>query len=170
MAALKKRFGFDDYDALVDRACKKDPRALEALNYEADCLPARSRTRRNLFDLDSIILYGEFQLRPQLLISKVREQISERSAAKRSHDVAVIPSGLENGASVSASTAAIISAFFQSGNQIIRDTDWDTGELRLWRSYLEKNYSKAEILERTPNISQLAGIKPYVLSEGKGSG
>jgi predicted NBD/HSP70 family sugar kinase len=112
MAALKKRFGFEGYNAVVDRAYNSDPQALRIIDYEADFLACALVGAVNLFDLDSIILYGEFNYRPELLISKIRQRISERSIIKRSHEVAVIPSGLKAEASICSSTAAVLSSYF----------------------------------------------------------
>lgn len=111
LSALRESFGFEDYSAVVDLAERGDAFALSVIDYEAECLSSAMIGAVNLLDLDSIILYGELNVRPGLLLSKIESLINERSFIARAHKVSVLPSHL-SGADASSATAAILDRYF----------------------------------------------------------
>ncbi len=121
MAALRQRFGFADYAAVVDAAYRGDPTSREILAYQARHLAAGLVTSVNLFDLDSIVLYGEFNYRPELLFSLLADKIRRQSLITRVHPVQVLPSRLGPYADAVSSTAVVLDRHF--GQQLAGGED-----------------------------------------------
>ena len=66
----------------------------------------------NLFDPEAVVLYGELNYRPELLLELLARRTRERSAVAGIHDVLLAPSLIgENGDLVSSATA-ILDAYF----------------------------------------------------------
>lgn len=113
LSALKRRFGFDRYETVVDSACRGEPEALSILDYLAGCLAAGLVTAVNLFDPDCVVLYGEFGYRPELLLSRIAEQIRRKAIITRVHPVDVLSSRLGPYAEAVASTAVVLDRHFE---------------------------------------------------------
>jgi predicted NBD/HSP70 family sugar kinase len=112
LSALQKKFSFDSYEKVVDDAYSNMPEALAILEFQANCLACALISAVNLLDLDSVILFGEFNYRPELLLSKLNVIINERSLIKRAHQVKVVVSELGSDAVTVSSTAAVLSHHF----------------------------------------------------------
>lgn len=110
--ALKKTFGFDRYESVVDGANAGDERSLRILDYLAERLACALTGAINLFDVDSVVLFGEYSYRPELLISRLNALIAERSVISKAHPVTVGPSALGGDIPVAASTAALLAEYF----------------------------------------------------------
>ncbi len=110
--ALKRTFGFDRYESVVDGAISGDERSLRILDYLAERLACALVGAINLFDVDSVVLFGEYSYRPELLISRLNALIAERSIISRAHPVTVAPSALGGDTPVAASTAALLAEYF----------------------------------------------------------
>lgn len=113
LAALKNKFGFEDYEDLVKRAEQGEAFALSVLDYEAESLASAITGAINLLDLDSVILYGELNVRPAILLSKIETLINERSFIARTHPVSVLASTV-SGVDESSSTAAVLDLYFKN--------------------------------------------------------
>ena len=112
LAALRRRFGFEDYRQVVDGALRGEAGALAVMEDLADKLATALVGAVNLLDLDSIVLYGEYDYRPDWLVKAVERRIAARSIICRTHGVAVLPSRLGEGAAPRASVAAVLDAYF----------------------------------------------------------
>lgn len=112
LSALKEKFNFDSFESIVDLAYEDDENALKVLRYITEYLGSGLVTAINLFDLDAVILHGDYSYRPQLLDSMLKEYIKSNSVVAKTHDVAVFSSREENHKAESNSTAAIIKQYF----------------------------------------------------------
>ena len=112
LTSLKREFHFESYETVVDDAYRGASYALDILKYQAQCLSCALIGAVNMLDLDAIILYGEFNYRPELLFSLLNSRISKGSMIQRVHPVSVIPSGLKNNAAAISSTAAVLNRYF----------------------------------------------------------
>ena len=112
MAALKERFGFENYADVVDAAYRGEGAAMEILEYQARYLAAGLVSAVNLFDLDAIVLHGEFNYRPERLFSLLSQRIHQQSLITRVHPVAVLPSQLGPYADAVSSTAVVLNRHF----------------------------------------------------------
>lgn len=112
MKALRARFGFTDYATVVDAAIAGGEKELAILEYIADKLSVALVNCVNLFDPEAVVLYGELNYRPELLLELLARRTRERSAVAGIHDVLLAPSLIgENGDLVSSATA-ILDAYF----------------------------------------------------------
>ncbi len=112
MSAIKARFGFSDYEKVVDDAYAGRPYALDILDYQARRLACGLVSAANLFDLDSIMLYGEFNYRSDLLRSMIAEILNSRSMINRVHRVDVLFSRPDKEEEAVSSAAAVIARHF----------------------------------------------------------
>ena len=113
LAALKEHFGFEDYKKeIVDAAYLGDERALSVLEYITTYLGSGLVNAVNLFDLDAVILHGDYSYRPELLNSMLKEYINKNSVVAAVHGVEVISSPERNDRAEGNSTAAIIEQYF----------------------------------------------------------
>lgn len=112
MEALRKRYQFGQYSAVVDAAYRGEPHATEILEFQARYLAAGLISAVNLFDLDAIVLYGECNYRPELLLSMLSQRIHQQSLITRVHPVAVLPSQLGPYADAISSTAVVLDRHF----------------------------------------------------------
>ncbi|MBQ4573810.1 MAG: ROK family transcriptional regulator [Clostridia bacterium] len=112
MKALKARFEFDSYERLVDNAYIGDRTSLEVIDFIAKCLSAAMVNAINFFDLDRVILCGDFAYRNELLLQKIRQRVGGMSIIGRVHEVEVAFSTLPPEKSNASVTAAILGAYF----------------------------------------------------------
>lgn len=112
MKALKERFGFEDYERLIDRAYLGDVSARHVIEYIARELSPALVNAVNLFDLDAVIFYGELSYRPRLLSELLHEKLQSRAVLTRTHDVAIVFSKMDRDTAYSSVTAAIVNAYF----------------------------------------------------------
>ncbi len=112
LSALKEHFGFDDYKKTVDLAYDGDESALEVLRYITSYLGSGLVNAVNLFDLDAIILHGDYSYRPSLLDGMLRDYVNQNSVVAAVHGVEIISSPERNDRAEGNSTAAIIEQYF----------------------------------------------------------
>lgn len=112
LSALKKRFGFTSYSEIVDAAEKGEVKAKQVLAFLIDTLGSAFVGAVNLFDLDKIILYGEYSYKAELLTKAIESYIKNHSVICKAHRVEVIPSGQSSeNASVAAAVPALNNFF-----------------------------------------------------------
>lgn len=118
LKALTTRFGFESYETVMDDAINNEPYALKIIDYLADRFSCALVNAVNFFDLDSIVISGEYNYKPSLLLDLISRYIEEHSLICRVHKVAIMPSQLGETANEIASVSAILQAFFNSGAPI----------------------------------------------------
>ena len=109
---MKEAFHFDSYERLVDNAYLGDRDSDAVLDYIARELSYAVVNVTNLFDLDAVVLYGEFSYRPQRLLSKLRERVHGRMVVERNHEVYIRFSEMSHDLAYASVCAAIINAYF----------------------------------------------------------
>lgn len=118
LQAMKERFGFERYDVLVDRAEQGDETAQAVREELVTRIGAALVNSVNLFDVDTVILFGEYAYHADELTRRVEAYIARHSLICRVHPIEVIPSvlTLEDVGVVPAITA--LNAFFAQENRI----------------------------------------------------
>jgi len=112
ITALKKRFGFEDYDRVVDDAYLNLPYAMEIMQHLANNLACALNNSVNLLDLDAIVLSGELNYRHKLLFSLVEELLKSHSVVLRSHPVKIMASAITPQSSDIACAAYVLDRYF----------------------------------------------------------
>ena len=110
--AVKQKFGFDDYRDIVNKAYLADEYATGILRYIACYLRCGLVTAVNLFDLDAVILHGDYSYRPQLLNSMIQKYINEKSFVAQAHSIIVAAPSERLEKAEGNSTAAILEHYF----------------------------------------------------------
>lgn len=112
LAALKAKFGFAHYHEIVDMAYSGDREALAVLKYICTYLGNGLVTAVNLFDLDAVILHGDYSYKPQMLCEMLEDYIGRNSLVAGAHGVKVVCSPERKDKYYGNSTAAIIEKYF----------------------------------------------------------
>ncbi len=112
LAALKTKFGFAHYHEIVDMAYSGEQKALAVLEYICTYLGSGLVTAVNLFDLDAVILHGDYSYKPQLLCGMLEDYIGRNSLVAGAHSVRVLCSSERRDRYYGNSTAAIIEKYF----------------------------------------------------------
>ena len=112
MKALKRRFDFESFERVVDNAYLGDRTSLEVIEFIAEYLSAAVVNAINLFDLDAVILNGDFSYRNELLLERIRKRIGGMSVICRVHDVDISFSALSPALTNASVTSAILGAYF----------------------------------------------------------
>ncbi len=112
LSALKERFGFSDYREIADSAAKGDEDAVNVLRYISEYLGSGLVTAVNLFDLDAIILHGDYSYNPAILKEMLKNYINENSVVAATHGVDVIMPCDRSERAEGNSTAAILKQYF----------------------------------------------------------
>ena len=130
MSSLKNRFGFENYQTVVDDACKGIPYACGIMDYLSSHLVSGLVNAINLFDLDAVIFYGEYSYRGYWLAKKLESAIWQQSLICKAHQVKVLPSCQSMETSESVAAAPILNAFFEQLLPIKKDSmqDYNTGK------------------------------------------
>lgn len=113
MAALKRRHGFNNYCEVVDKAILGDTASCEIIYDLVKCLGSALVNTTNLYDLDEIVIYGEFSYHCDYLCKKLEHYIISHSVVCRNHGLSVKPSLLTDKDAVSASAVSAINAFYK---------------------------------------------------------
>jgi len=116
--AVKKKFGFEHYHDMVDKAYEGDTKAIEILKYIVGFLGSGLVTAINLFDLDTVIIHGDYSYRPELINKMLKQYIDNNSFVAKAHPVAVVTTSKRREKEEGNSTAAIIEQYF---NQMLED-------------------------------------------------
>ena len=112
LRALHERFGISSYSELVDDAYMGDKSACDMLEYIAEEFSCAITNSINLFDLDAVIIYGQFCYRHEKLLALLTEKISRRSVITRTHNVDIIFSSMTPDRARASVCAAIIKRHF----------------------------------------------------------
>lgn len=113
LGALKQKFGFESYEKMVDDAYMGDRNSCDVLKYIAVEFSAALTSAINLFDLDEIVIHGQFSYRSSKLLALIRKEISRRSLITRTHSVSVSFSDMQPDASGASVCSMIISRYFE---------------------------------------------------------
>lgn len=113
MTALKQRHGFDDYNKVIDSAIKGDAASSKIINDLVKCLGAALVNATNLYDLDEIIVFGEFSHRCDYLCELLQHYIINHSVVCQTHSLMVRPSTLTGDEAVASSAISALNAFYK---------------------------------------------------------
>lgn len=113
MAALKQRHGFQDYSSVIDLAIKGDAASSKIINDLVKCLGAALVNATNLYDLDEIILFGEYSHRCDYLCELLQHYIINHSVVCQTHSLMVRPSTLTDNEAVASSAISALNAFYK---------------------------------------------------------
>ncbi len=113
MAALKQRHGFDDYSKVIDAAIKGDAASSKIINDLVKCLGAALVNATNLYDLDEIIIYGEFSHKNDYLCELLQHYIITHSVVCQTHSLSVRPSLLTDDEAIASSAISALNAFYK---------------------------------------------------------
>lgn len=113
LSALQARFGFSSYAEMVDGALSGSPAHQAAFSFLVDTLGAAFVGAVNLFDLDRIVLFGEYAYRADRLAAALEAYIAKHSVVCKVHPVSVLPAGLEAAQAPAAAAIPAINHFFE---------------------------------------------------------
>lgn len=113
MAALMQRHGFQDYSSVIDLAIKGDAASSKIINDLVKCLGAALVNATNLYDLDEIILFGEYSHRCDYLCELLQHYIINHSVVCQTHSLMVRPSTLTDDEAVASSAISALNAFYK---------------------------------------------------------
>ncbi len=113
MKALQAKFGFYSYEKMVDNAYIGDKNSRNILEYIADEFSCALTTAINLFDLEGVVIFGQFSYRSEMLRTLIQKNINNRSVITRTHSVTISFSQMSPDESVASVCAAIINRYFQ---------------------------------------------------------
>lgn len=118
LGALISKFGIGSYEKTVDRALNGDETSNEVLQYLAECFGKAFVIAINLFDLNNIVLFGEYAYHAELLTELIQKYINNHSLICKIHPVSVVPSKLLfQDMSISAAVSALNYFFEQNSNK-----------------------------------------------------
>ena len=118
LGALMSKFGIGSYEETVDRALNGDETSNEVLQYLAECFGKAFVIAINLFDLNNIVLFGEYAYHAELLTELIQKYINNHSLICKIHPVSVVPSKLLfQDMSISAAVSALNYFFEQNSNK-----------------------------------------------------
>ncbi len=113
LSSVKKRFGFEKYEEIIDDVLIGKKEGLEVIDFITETLGCAFVGAVNLFDLERIVLYGEYSYKSELLTNKIESYINEHSVICKAHKVEVTSSG-QDYANVSAAAAVpALNGFFK---------------------------------------------------------
>ena len=96
----------------MEDALKGEPYACAIMDDLTAYLTGSLVSAVNLFDLDTVVLYGEYAYRGDLLAKKLENNINRQSMVRNTHHVTVYPSCLTTQDAQAAAAAPILEAFF----------------------------------------------------------
>lgn len=111
--ALKRRFGFVGYEEMINGAIAGEEKPLLAMEFLIKTLGAALVCAVNLFDLDKIIISGEFDYKADWLTARLLEYIKSHSVICSMHSVEVLPSGQRGFTAHLAATLPALNGFFK---------------------------------------------------------
>ena len=114
LSAVSHRFKFDDFYKVVDKWEVGDKKALKVLDFLTQSLGTALVAATNLYDLDSIVLYGEYSYKGEILTAFIEDYIKEHSIIARAHEVKVVPSVCKIDDAPKAAALFAINHFFEN--------------------------------------------------------
>lgn len=118
LSSLKERFGLKDYPSLIEGYLKGKRGEKKAFRFLVDTLSAALVGAVNLFDLDKIIIRGEFDYKPEILCREIEKYIQARSVICKVHPVKVVPSGQGVLSAHTAATVLPLNGFFKESSSL----------------------------------------------------
>jgi len=112
LAALRQRFNFESYVKLVDDAYSGYGYALNIIAFVAEYLGCAIASASNILDLDAVVLHGDFNYRPEMLLDRIKKIVSDRSVICRTHPIAFHASCLGPESVDVANAVGVINSFF----------------------------------------------------------
>lgn len=112
LSALRARFGFDRYETVVEAALAGNTAARGVLEHLAVYMGTALVSAANLYDPDTVVLYGEYAYKAEVLTGRLEEYIRRHSLVCRVHPVTVLPSVLTAEASYVSAVIPALNAFF----------------------------------------------------------
>ena len=113
MSALREKFGITSYTKLMDDAYMGDRASLRVLEYISSEFSCAIANAVNLFDLDAVIIYGEFSYRNEKLRQLLQKDVERRSVITKTHPVEVRFSDMTPEQANASVCAAIIQRHFE---------------------------------------------------------
>ena len=117
LSSLRLRFPFRRYEDMVDGVQAGDPVAQKAFDQLVSYLGTALVNSVNLYDLDAVVLYGEYSYQSELLTRRLEQFIYQRSLVCRVHPVSVLASVLRSSDAVTAAAISPLNAFFAQNRQ-----------------------------------------------------
>lgn len=109
---IQSKFEFSSYQQVVDDAYNGNLNSINIIKYIAEKLSFAFIHAINLFDLNEIILFGEYDYKPSLLISYLNELISKKCIIAKIHSIDIHFSKLSSDAHISSSVSLILNKYF----------------------------------------------------------
>ncbi len=113
LSSLQNRFGFSSYQSMVEGAESGNQDDKKAFSFLVETLGAAFVNAVNLFDLDQIILFGEYDYRAHLLSEALESYITKHAVVCKVHPVSVRPAGLTLDTAPTAAAIPAINRFFK---------------------------------------------------------
>lgn len=117
LRSMKTQYGFSDYEDIVDGVLRGDAAAEEVFGKLVRYFGIAFVGCVNLYDIDAIVLFGEYAYRAEQLTSRIESYVRRHSLICKVHPVAVLPSELP---ATDADVAAAIPAINYFFGQIDR--------------------------------------------------
>ena len=111
--AIVRRFSPESFEAAIDAAYRGDRAALDMIEYIARYFAAGVVNLINLLDLEAVMLFGELNVRPDLLIARIQEYVNQHSIIAKVHPVTVFPSLIEPGDIEVYTAAQVLKRYFE---------------------------------------------------------
>lgn len=117
LQALKTRFGFQSYEEIVDGAESGNEKATAAMRDLVMRMGTALVNSVNLFDVDTVVLFGEYAYHAKRLTDQLEAYIAHHSLICRVHPVVVKPSMLTLDDVGIVPAMAAINTFFEQVNR-----------------------------------------------------
>jgi len=102
----------NSWKQVVDRAESGDIRCIKVIEREAEYISAVIINSINTLELEAVVLGGDLQYKPQLIISYIKNNVGRRMFTRDNRSLEILPSFLPAEAKVVAAGAIVISNFF----------------------------------------------------------
>jgi len=116
LAALNQRFSFESYTKMVDDAYNGHEYALNIISFLAEYLGCAIANAANILDTDAIVLHGDYNYRPEMLLERISNIVHSRSMVGRTHPIAFHTSCLTDEGIDISNAVGVINNFFRMEN------------------------------------------------------
>jgi predicted NBD/HSP70 family sugar kinase len=117
LQSLKKRFKFESYEDVMDKAISGDQDNLKIMNYLVENLGSALTASVNLFDLETITIFSEYSYHIDWLTKQLEKYIQKHSLIHHVHPISVLASKITLSEIDVASSVSAINYFFKHNNQ-----------------------------------------------------
>jgi N-acetylglucosamine repressor len=101
------------WSEVVDGAINDNDVCSEAVDREARYLSAGIINAMNILELEAVILTGDVNYKPEMLIDRIRKNVSRLAITRHIHELQVLNSSVEENSEVISAAAIIIEKFFK---------------------------------------------------------